>query len=137
MGKKGRQESPKRLGEKLLSIRSSLALSQEDMLRYLGIGEEYTREEISAYERGVHTPPLHVLLKYSKAARVWINVLIDDGLDLPTKLPTQQMHEGILKPTPTKHGVTSHPNDGLPFEVSSSTRRESVKRPIKRRNGKH
>ncbi len=95
MGKKGRQDSPTRLGEKLVSIRNSLALSQGELLRYLGIGEEYTREEISAYERGVRTPPLHILLKYSKAVRVWVNVLIDDQLDLPTKLPAQRMHEGV------------------------------------------
>lgn len=95
MGKKGRRESPKRLGAKLVSIRGSLALSQNEMLRYLGIGEEYTREEISAYERGVRTPPLHVLLKYSKAVRVWVNVLIDDDLNLPAELPAAQMHEGI------------------------------------------
>jgi transcriptional regulator with XRE-family HTH domain len=65
------------------------------MLRYLGVGEEYTREELSAYERGVRIPPLHVLLKYSKAVRVWVNVLIDDELDLPAELPTRRMHEGV------------------------------------------
>lgn len=95
MGKKGRQESPKRLGEKLASVRSILALSQSEMLRCLGIDEEYTREEISAYERGVRIPPLHVLLKYSKVARIWVNVLIDDELDLPKRLPPQRMHEGV------------------------------------------
>lgn len=94
MGKKGREESPKRLGEKLTSVRSSLGLSQGELLKRLGIDKEYTREEISAYERGVRTPPLHVLLKYSKAAKVWVNVLIDDSLDLPAKLPTQRMNEG-------------------------------------------
>lgn len=99
MGKKGQQEGPKRLGEKLVSIRNSLTLSQGEMLRHLGIDKEYTREEISAYERGVRIPPLHVLLKYSRAARVWVNVLIDDGLDLPTKLPAQRMHEGIPRST--------------------------------------
>jgi transcriptional regulator with XRE-family HTH domain len=99
MGKKGRRENPKRLGAKLVSIRSSLALSQGEMLRYLGIDEEYTREEVSAYERGVRIPPLHILLKYSKAVRVWVNVLIDDGLDLPMELPAQQMHEGVPRTT--------------------------------------
>ena len=98
MGKKGRHESPKRLGAKLLSIRESLGLSQNGMLSYLGIGEEYTREEISAYERGVRIPPLHILLKYSKAVRVWVNVLIDDELDLPTNLPSRRMHEGVPRP---------------------------------------
>lgn len=105
MGKKGRQESPKRLGEKLASIRTGLALSQSEMLRCLGISEEYTREEISAYERGVRTPPLHVLLKYSKVARVWVNVLIDDELDLPKKLPLPRMHEGVPRHKPGKREV--------------------------------
>jgi transcriptional regulator with XRE-family HTH domain len=98
MGKKGRHESPKRLGAKLISIRKSLGLSQNGMLKHVGIGEEYTREELSAYERGVRTPPLHVILKYSKAVRVWVNVLIDDELDLPTELPTHRMHEGVPRP---------------------------------------
>lgn len=99
MGKKGRRETPKRLGEKLVAIRVSLTLSQGELLRHLGIDDEYTREEISAYERGIRIPPLHVLLKYSKAARVWVNVLIDDGLDLPAKLPALRMHEGIPRST--------------------------------------
>lgn len=94
MGKKGREENPKRLGEKLALVRSSLGLSQGELLRHLGINKEYTREEISAYERGVRIPPLHVLLKYSRVAKVWVNVLIDDSLDLPAKLPSRRMHEG-------------------------------------------
>lgn len=97
MGRKGWQENPKRLGAKLASVRSILGLSQGGMLRYLGIDKEYTREELSAYERGVRIPPLHVLLKYSKAVRVWVNVLIDDDLDLPMELPAQRMHEGISR----------------------------------------
>jgi transcriptional regulator with XRE-family HTH domain len=119
MGKKGRQENPKRLGAKLISIRSDLALSQNEMLRYLGINEEYTREEISAYERGVRTPPLHILLKYSKAIRVWINVLIDDELDLPTGLPAQRMHGGVPRFTPGKQRTVSHPTAKPPNQVSS------------------
>lgn len=98
MGRKGRQEGPERLGLKLASIRKGFGLSQGGMLRLLEIDNEYTREEISAYERGVRTPPLHIILKYSKAARVWVNVLVDDGLDLPVGLPTKQMHEGISRP---------------------------------------
>jgi transcriptional regulator with XRE-family HTH domain len=109
MGKKGQYEGPKRLGVKLASIRRSLALSQSGMLRQLGISEEYTREEISAYERGVRTPPLHVLLKYSKVARVWVNVLIDDELDLPSHLPPERMHEGIPRTSPRKPRALSTP----------------------------
>lgn len=98
MGKKAKNEGPKRLGKKLASIRTSFGLSQNEMLRWLRMDEEYTREEISAYERGVRVPPLHVLLRYSKAARVWVNVLIDDALDLPTKIPASRMSEGTTQP---------------------------------------
>lgn len=108
MGRKGRHESPKRLGAKLVSIRNSLGLSQNEMLRYLGIGEEYTREELSAYERGVRTPPLHIILRYSKVVHVWVNVLIDDDLDLPTKLPAERMHEGVLRPVLKRGRVNYH-----------------------------
>jgi transcriptional regulator with XRE-family HTH domain len=97
MGKKAAKEGPTRLGEKLATIRKSLALSQNELLWHLGLSEEYTREEISAYERDVRIPPLHVLLKYSKAANVWVNVLIDDGLDLPARIPTKGMHEGVKR----------------------------------------
>jgi|SRR5215208_7538624 len=136
MGKKGRQESPKRLGVKLVLIRSGLALSQGEMLRYLGIGEEYTREEISAYERGVRVPPLHVLLKYSKAVRVWVNVLIDDELDLPTELPAQRMHEGVPQLTPRKQGVIPHSTTKLPNQISAAKNPTDTKGANKRRNRK-
>lgn len=134
MGRKGRQESPKRLGAKLVLIRNSLALSQNQMLWHLGIDEEYTREEISAYERGVRMPPLHVLLKYSKAVRVWVNVLIDDELDLPKELPSGRMHEGVPRHTLKKRGAIPNPTVGLSGKVSSAKQPEDAKRSIKRRD---
>jgi transcriptional regulator with XRE-family HTH domain len=91
---KTKPEWPKRLGKKLATIRRSFGMSQNEMLRHLGLDDKYLREEISAYERGVRIPPLNVILRYSKAARVWVNVLIDDELDLPMKIPSKQMHEG-------------------------------------------
>lgn len=136
MGKKGRQESPKRLGAKLVLIRNSLALSQNQMLWHLGIDEEYTREEISAYERGVRMPPLHVLLKYSKAVRVWVNVLIDDELELPSELPSKQMHEGVPRHALKKRRANPTPTARLPVKLSSAKKPEDAKRSIKRRNRK-
>lgn len=94
---KTKPEWPKRVGKKLAAIRRSFGLSQNEMLRLLGLDDIYVREEISAYERGVRIPPLNILLKYSKVACVWVNVLIDDELDLPTALPSNQMHEGIKR----------------------------------------
>jgi transcriptional regulator with XRE-family HTH domain len=84
---KGKRERPARLGDKLTEIRKKLALSQNGMLWYLGLGDKLTREELSAYERGVREPTLLTLLKYARAAGVYVDVLIDDELELPKKLP--------------------------------------------------
>lgn len=94
---KTKPERPKYLGKKLASIRQSFGLSQNEILRRLGLDDKYLREEISAYERGVRVPPLNVLLRYSLVARVWVNVLIDDSLALPAELPSKQMNEGVAR----------------------------------------
>jgi transcriptional regulator with XRE-family HTH domain len=94
---KGKRPRPLFLGAKMRKIRDELGLSQNEILRRLGLDEEFTREEISAYERGVREPPSKVLLRYSGLARVWVNVLIDDDLDLPSPLPARAMHPGITR----------------------------------------
>lgn len=96
MGRASR-EKPARLGEKLLQIRNALGLSQDGMLRALGMSDHYGRHYISGFERGEREPPLKVLLCYSKVARVWINALVDDELDLPKDIPSDRMHEGVLR----------------------------------------
>ncbi len=85
----------KRLSGKLLRIRVELGLSQNGMLERLGFTEELFRSNISQYELGTREPPLPVLLEYARAAGVWIDVLVDDNLDLPTKLPANPTSEGI------------------------------------------
>jgi transcriptional regulator with XRE-family HTH domain len=94
---KGKGRHPRFLGKKLRAIRDRLGLSQNGMLRQLGLDDEFTQAELSAYERGVRQPPFHVLLEFSKTARVWVNVLIDDELSLPPELPSKIMHEGISR----------------------------------------
>jgi transcriptional regulator with XRE-family HTH domain len=69
------------------------------MLEYLGLTEDLYRNNISSYERGEREPPLHALLKYAQAAGVWVDVLIDDELDLPDTLPSPTKHEGIRRKT--------------------------------------
>ncbi|HEY0081645.1 MAG TPA: helix-turn-helix transcriptional regulator [Pyrinomonadaceae bacterium] len=88
---------PARLSEKLLQIRLALELSQDGMLQRLGLGEKLSRTTVSAYEVGTSEPPLPVLLEYARAAGVWVDVLIDDELDLPDNLPTPTRHEGIRR----------------------------------------
>jgi transcriptional regulator with XRE-family HTH domain len=91
MGKKARPK-PERLPEKLLQIRDALGLSQGGMLRLLGFGDEMVAARISEFELGKNEPPLKVLLQYARPAGVCVDVLIDDKLDLPAKLPAKPKH---------------------------------------------
>lgn len=86
-----------RLAEKLLRIRLALNLSQSGILEHLSFSEELFRSNVSQYERGTRVPPLPVLLEYARAAGVWVDVLIDDELDLPEKLPSVTKHEGVKR----------------------------------------
>jgi transcriptional regulator with XRE-family HTH domain len=94
MGKSSRSK-PERLPEKLLHIREGLDLSQSGLVRHLGLAGKISRAKISEYERGEREPNLVTLLQYARAAGVWVDVLIDDELDLPKKLPCASKHEGI------------------------------------------
>lgn len=86
---------PKRLAEKLLLIRTALQLSQNEMIRQMGLEDELGREEISDFERGKRTPSLLVTLAYARAAGVYADVLIDDSLGLPAKIPCSPKSVGI------------------------------------------
>lgn len=96
MGSAARRK-PARLAEKLLSIRVGLDLSQNGMSRRMGFADELSQAEVSMFERGVRVPPLPVLLQYARVANVYVEVLIDDSLDLPAKLPSSIKHEGIKR----------------------------------------
>jgi transcriptional regulator with XRE-family HTH domain len=96
MGRASRHK-PKYLAEKLLQIRTVLDLSQNGMIRRLGLTERITQDYISGYERGVREPSLDVLLQYARVAGVWIDVLIDDELVLPDKLANTSERERGLK----------------------------------------
>ncbi|MBA3239933.1 MAG: helix-turn-helix transcriptional regulator [Acidobacteria bacterium] len=78
---------PQRLGTKLREIRLALGLSQTEMVRRLGFEGEIWYTQISGYELGRRDPPLTILLQYARAANVGTDVLIDDEMDLPAKLP--------------------------------------------------
>jgi transcriptional regulator with XRE-family HTH domain len=89
MGTKPRLR-PERLAEKLREIRLALGLSQAEMWRHLGVEDLIVFKQISAYELGKREPPLIILLRYARAAGVSIDVLADDELDLPAKLPARR-----------------------------------------------
>lgn len=92
MGKIPRPK-PARLPEKLLQIRASLGLSQNEMIRRLGLSEELYQGSISGYELGTREPPLPILLKYAQVAGVCVDVLINDDWNLPEKLPSVAVHK--------------------------------------------
>ncbi|HEY0100348.1 MAG TPA: helix-turn-helix transcriptional regulator [Pyrinomonadaceae bacterium] len=96
MGSAARRK-PARLAEKLLAIRSSLGLSQNGMIRRIGFVDELTQAEISMFERGIRVPSLPVLLEYARAANLYLDVLVDDSLDLPLRIPAPAKHEGIKR----------------------------------------
>lgn len=90
---------PSRLAAKLAEIRKKLNLSQNGMIRYMGLENKLTQAEISAFERGIRQPPLYVLLEYARAAAGtrkakqgagdYLEMLMDDSLTLPAKLPSR------------------------------------------------
>jgi transcriptional regulator with XRE-family HTH domain len=86
---------PTRLAEKLVLIRAALGLSQNGMIRRMGLTDELLREEVSLFEHGVRVPPLPVLLEYARAANVYVDALIDDTVDLPVSLPADSKTEGV------------------------------------------
>jgi transcriptional regulator with XRE-family HTH domain len=81
------------LAKKLLKIRKALNLSQNEMLQRLGLEEPFNRQSISFYELGKLEPPLFVLLRYARVAGVCTDVLIDDRLKLPSKIPATPPHK--------------------------------------------
>ncbi len=91
------RQRAERLADKLLQIRLELGLSQSEMLRRLEAEEMVAYTRISEYERGIREPPLPILLNYARVARVPTEVLIDDELDLPAKLPGPTDHEAIKR----------------------------------------
>lgn len=93
------RETPKYLAQKLLKIRKTIdgGISQEEMVRRLNVGDKINRTYISKFEHGVLEPSLKVLIRYAEIAGVYIDVLADDRLELPNKLPCRPKSEGIKR----------------------------------------
>jgi len=88
---------PARLSEKLLQIRMSLGLSQSQMHKRLGLQDKLFASAVSGYETGTREPPIPILLKYARIAGVPMEVLADDEVDLPNKLPASAGYEWVMK----------------------------------------
>lgn len=93
------RQKPRRLAEKLLHIRKALNLSQNEMIARLGFSGELIQAHISAYERKRENriPPLGVVLQYARCAGVTMEMIVDDSVDLPDKLPLKAQGQKGLK----------------------------------------
>ena len=92
------RKKPARLAEKLLGVRQALGLSQNEMIRRLGLVDEITQSRISGYELGTREPSLPTLLRYARVAGISTDVLIDDEIDLPKRLPLIAMSNRVKEP---------------------------------------
>ena len=78
---------PARLGEKLRQIRASLDLTLEQIIERLNYKDSpLYATNISAMERGEREPPLTLLLAYARLVNISTDALIDDEINLPSKL---------------------------------------------------
>lgn len=97
MGRSPR-EQPERLAPKLRQIRGTLNLSQEQMAELLKQVKPSIRPgHVSELERGLREPTLPLLLHYARIAGVPMEVLADDALDLPKRLPAKEGYEWVMK----------------------------------------
>jgi DNA-binding XRE family transcriptional regulator len=83
---KAKEEKPKRVAEKLRQIRIALNLSQSGMADTLARqGVRIYRGYVGNYETGHSLPSLLILRAYAKIAKVCMDVIVDDELELPAK----------------------------------------------------
>jgi len=81
-----KSERPERLAEKLRRIRLRLGLSQTGMAEALSKhGVRMYRGYVGSYENEDRLPSYLVLLAYAKIARVSMEQMVDDELELPAK----------------------------------------------------
>jgi hypothetical protein len=65
------------------------------MIKHLGLSHVLYQSNISGFEMGEREPALPILLRYARAAGVCADVLMDDELDLPERLPSLPIHQGL------------------------------------------
>ena len=83
-----RRPQPVRLASKLRQVRALLGLSQEQMAERLGhLKSPPQPGHISEFENSKREPSLLVLVAYARLSGLTVDVLVDDELDLPNKLP--------------------------------------------------
>ena len=74
---------PERLAQKLLTVRNKLELSQTEMAEKLSCKRiTLRRSDVSRYEIGIREPPLLILLRYARLAKITMEILVDDDFEL-------------------------------------------------------
>jgi transcriptional regulator with XRE-family HTH domain len=78
-----KRSRPDNLANKLLLIRNKLDLSQTEIAEKLSNENiSLRRSDISRYEIGAREPSLVILLRYARLAKVSMESLVDDEMDL-------------------------------------------------------
>lgn len=93
---RGRRARPKRIQEKVCVIRQKLAITQDELAaRLIKHGAEETTHSgyIADFETGKRAPSLLGVLAYAKLIGVCADVLLDDEIELPEKLPSKVKHK--------------------------------------------
>lgn len=89
---------PKHLAAKLKRLRLALGYTQRQM--FVALRDENTptlyENHINLFESGRREPDLPLLLKYARVAGVTMEVLVDDGMELPSILPPLVEVDGIM-----------------------------------------
>jgi hypothetical protein len=92
---RGKRARPKKLQEKVCEIRRRLAITQEEMAKSLikhGAEETTHSGYVADFETGKRAPSLLGVLAYAKLIGMCADVLLDDEMDLPEKLPSRPKH---------------------------------------------
>jgi transcriptional regulator with XRE-family HTH domain len=91
-----RRPHPERLAPKLRQVRLLLGLSQEQMAdRLKHVKSPPQPGHVSEFENSKREPSLLVLVAYARLSGVTVDVLVDDSLELPERLPAYPKSEGI------------------------------------------
>lgn len=90
-----RRPRPARLAAKLRQIRARLGLTQAEMFERLGdTGTRLYVGHIDDYEKDRRVPTLQVVLAYARAAGISMEVIVDDALNLPTRISPMRKAKG-------------------------------------------
>lgn len=85
MGTRHARPQPDRMADKLRQIRTRLGYTLEEMAQALAQVKKSPPDKsyIHRFEAGAREPSLLVLLEYSRIARVPLEAIVDDEVDLP------------------------------------------------------